>query len=101
MGSLGFSRYQPLGGMNWALVLSLRQGPGRLTGLLISLLLILLFELGGWACAPAFLTQSVSPSPWLQRAWARAVSFLGSGAISTWLLKAGLIRALSPSNVLW
>ena len=33
-------------------------------------------------------------SPWLQRARARAVSFLGLGAISTWFLRAGLIRAL-------
>ena len=32
MGSLGFSRYQPLGGMNWAPILGLRQGPGRFTG---------------------------------------------------------------------
>ena len=32
MGSLGFSRYRPLGGMNWALVLGLRQGPDRFTG---------------------------------------------------------------------
>ena len=27
----GFSLYQPLGGMNWAPVLGLRQGSGRLT----------------------------------------------------------------------
>ena len=32
MGSLGFSRYRPLGGMNWAPFLSLRQRPGRFTG---------------------------------------------------------------------
>ena len=32
MGSLGFSRYRPLGGMNWAPVLGLRQGLGRFTG---------------------------------------------------------------------
>ena len=31
MGSLGFSRYRPLGGMNWAPVLGMRQGPGRFT----------------------------------------------------------------------
>ena len=36
----------------------------------------------------------------LRRAWARVVSFLKSGAISTWPLRAGLVRALSPSNVL-
>ena len=32
MSSLGVSRYRPLGGMNWAPVLGLRQGPGRFTG---------------------------------------------------------------------
>ena len=32
MGSLGFSRYRPLRGMNWTPVLGLRQGPGRFTG---------------------------------------------------------------------
>ena len=48
-----------------------------------------------------FKPNQFHPSPWLQRAWVRAVSFLGSGATSTWLLRAGLIRALSPSNVLW
>ena len=32
MGSLGFSRFQFLGGMDWAPVLGLRQGPGRFTG---------------------------------------------------------------------
>ena len=32
MGSLGFSRYRPLGWMNWAPVLGLCQGPDRFTG---------------------------------------------------------------------
>ena len=32
MSSLGFSRYRPLGGMNWASVLVLRQGSDRFTG---------------------------------------------------------------------
>ena len=56
MGSLGFSRYRPLGGMNWAPVLGMRQGPGQavLLGMLISILLILLLGLGGWACVPTF-----------------------------------------------
>ena len=31
MGSLGFSCYRPLGGMNWAPVLGLRQRPGHFT----------------------------------------------------------------------
>ena len=32
MGSLGFPCYRPLGWMNWAPVLGLRQEPGRFTG---------------------------------------------------------------------
>ena len=32
MGSLGFSLYRPLGGMNWAPVLGLRQRSSRFTG---------------------------------------------------------------------
>ena len=32
MGSLGFSHYRPLGGMNWTPVLGLRQGSDRFTG---------------------------------------------------------------------
>ena len=48
-----------------------------------------------------FKPNQLPPSPWLQRAWARVVSFLGLGVISTWLLRAGLIRALSLSYVLW
>ena len=43
---------------------------------------------------------SCLPSPLLKRAWARAELFLGSGAISMWLAGDGLIRALSPSDVL-
>ena len=31
----------------------------------------------------------------------RAVPFLGSGLTPTWLLKEGLVRALSRSNILW
>ena len=32
MGSLGFSHYRPLRGMNWAPILGMCQGPGRFTG---------------------------------------------------------------------
>ena len=32
MDPLGFSRYRPLGGMDWAPVLGLHQGSGRFTG---------------------------------------------------------------------
>ena len=47
-----------------------------------------------------FKPNQLPPSPWLQRAWARAVSFLELGATSTWSFMAGLVRALSPSYVL-
>ena len=87
--------------MNWAPVLGLCQEPGRFTGPAYKLLLILLLGLGKWACASIFKTRSIAPSPWLRRAWARVVSFLESGATSTCSLRAGLVRALSPSNVLW
>ena len=52
-----------------------------------------------WACAPIFKPYQFPPSPWVRRACARVVSFLESGATSTCLLKAGLVRALSPSYV--
>ena len=48
-----------------------------------------------------FKPNQLPPSPWLRQAWARAVSFLESGATSTWLLRVGLVRVLSSSNVLW
>ena len=58
------------------------------------------FGPGEWAYAPIFQTLSVAPSPCVRCAWARAVTFLVSGVISTCLLGAGLVRALSPSYVL-
>ena len=60
----------------------------------------LFLGLGEWACVPIFKPYQLSPSPCVQRACARAVSFLEPDATSTCLLKAGLIRALSPSYVL-
>ena len=53
-----------------------------------------------WTCAPIFQTLSVAPSPCVRCAWARAVTFLVSAAISTCMLGDGLIRALSSSYVL-
>ena len=47
-----------------------------------------------------FKPNQLPPSPWLRRAWARAISFLESGATSTCPFRAGLVRALSQSNVL-
>ena len=52
----------------------------------------------------AYFLNSISYPPALgydELAWARAVSFLELGATSTCLLRAGLVRDLSPSNVLW
>ena len=60
----------------------------------------LLFGFGERACAPIFKPNQLPPNPWLRLAWARAVSFLESGATSTWPFRAGLVRALSPSNIL-
>ena len=49
----------------------------------------------------AHFSNSIScPSPCVQYTWARAITFLVSGVISTCLLGAGLVRALSPSYVL-
>ena len=86
--------------MNWAHVLGLRQRSGRFTRPAYKSSFNHASRTWGWACWPIFFKPNqLPPSPWLQRAWARAVSFLKSGATSTWLLRAGLIRALSPSNV--
>ena len=60
----------------------------------------LFLGLGEWACAPIFKPYQLPPSPCVRQACARAVSFLESDATSTCLLKAGLVRALSPSYVL-
>ena len=84
----------PLGRTNRASILGRCQGLGRLTGLTFSL---------GLAIGPArlfFKPYQLPPSPCVRQACARAVSFLESGATSTCLLRAGLVRALSPSYVL-
>ena len=84
----------PLGQTNWAPVLGRCQGLEHFTGLTFSL---------GLASGPArlfFKPYQLPPCPWVRRACARAVSFLESGATSTCLLRAGLVRALSSSYVL-
>ena len=101
MGSLGCPCYRPLGWMNLAPILGRARSPGVLLGQLINLLLILLLGLGKWARAPIFKPDQLPPSPWLRRAWARAVSFLELSATSTCSLTTGLVRDLSLSNVLW
>ena len=80
--------------MNWVPVLGRCQGPEHFTKPAYFL---------GMVRGPArlfFKSNQLPPSPWLRQAWARAVSFLESGMPSTWLFKVGLVRALSPSNVL-
>ena len=56
---------------------------------------------GKWVCEPYFFEPYQLPhSPCVRRAWARVVSCLASGAISTCLLGTGLVRAWSPSFIL-
>ena len=47
-----------------------------------------------------FKPYQLPPSPCVRYTWARAVTCLASGAISTCLLGVGLVRAWSPSFVL-
>ena len=80
--------------MNWAPVLGQCQEPGRFPEPTYFL---------GLVRGPArlfFKPNQLPPSPWLRQAWARAVSFLELGTASTWPFQVGLVRALSPSNVL-
>ena len=84
----------PSGRADRAFVLGLCQGLGHLTRLTFSL---------GLVSGPArlfFKPYQLPPSPCVRRSCARALSFLESGATSTCLLRAGLVRALSPSYVL-
>ena len=102
MGSLGCPCYQPLGWMNWAPILGLCQELGRFTGPTYNSS----FNHASWAWevglrAYFFKPDQLPPNPWLRQAWARAVSFLESGATSTCSLRVGLVRALSHSNVMW
>ena len=101
MGSLGYPRYRPLGRMNWAPVLSLCQEPGRFIGPAYKSP----FNPTSWAWgvgmhAYFFKPNQLSPSPWLRRAWARVVSLVGSGVISTWILRKGLISFIALFVVL-
>ena len=47
-----------------------------------------------------FKPYQLPSSPWVRRACARAISFLESGVTSTCLLRASLVRDLSPPYVL-
>ena len=48
---------------------------------------------GEWDFAPIFKPYQLPPSPCVQLACTRAVSFLESNASSTCMLRAGLVRA--------
>ena len=95
MGFSGCPCYWPLGQTNWASVLDRCRGPGRFNELPFFLGLA-----SGLACL-FFKPYHLPPNPWLRRAWAKAVLFLESGATSTWPFRAGLVRALSLSTILW
>ena len=80
--------------MNWAPVLGRCQEPGHFTEPAYFLGLV------SGSARLFFKPNQLPPSPWLRRAWVNAVSFLESGATSTWSFRVGLVRALLPSNVL-
>ena len=87
--------------MNWAPILGLCQVPERFTGLAYKSS----FNHASWAWESGsarlfFKLNQLPPSPWLRRAWARVVSLIGSGVISTWLLRKGLISFIAIFIVL-
>ena len=53
----------------------------------------LLWGLASGPASPFFKPYQLPPNPCVWRAWARAVTFLVSDAISTCLLGAGLVKA--------
>ena len=84
----------PLGRADWAFILGWRQRPECFNGRASSL------GLASRLASTFFKPYQLPPSPCVRCAWARAVTFLVSDAISTCLLRAGLVRAWSPSYVL-
>ena len=73
---------------DWAFILDWRQ-----KGLNASMGMSLLWGLASGPASPFFKLYQLPPSPCVQRAWARAVTFLVSDAISTCLLGARLVKA--------
>ena len=73
---------------DWAFILGWRQ-----KGLNASMGMPLLCGLASGPASPFFKPYQLPPSPCVWRAWARAVTFLVSDAISTCLLGAGLVKA--------
>ena len=95
-GMLSFSitHNLPLGRADWAFILSWRQRLECFIRRTSSL---------GFASGPAspfFKPYQLPPNPCVWCAWARAVTFRVSDAISTCLLGAGLVKAWSPSYIL-
>ena len=89
MGLPNYPCYRPLGRADRAFVLGWHQGLGCFTGRASSL---------GLASGPAslfFKPYPLPPSPCVRYAWARAVTFLVSGVISTCLLGAGLVKGVA------
>ena len=85
---------RPLRRGDWAFVLGWLWGPGCFTGRISSLGLV------RGSASLFFKPYQLPPSPYVWCSWERAVTFLVSGGIATYLLGAGLVRALSPSHVL-
>ena len=92
MGAFQIIHDWPLGRADWAFILGWRQGLGCFTGRGSH------WGLASGPASPFFIPYQFPPSPCVRYAW--AVTFLVSGAISTCLLGAGLVRALSPLYVL-
>ena len=94
MDILNYPRYWPLGRADWTFVLGWHQGLGCFIELASSL------GLASGLVRIFFKPYQLPPSRCVRCAWARAVTFLVSGVISTCQLRAGSVRALSLSYVL-
>ena len=73
---------------DWAFILG-----WRYKGLNASMGMPLLWGLASGPASPFSKPYQLPPSPCVRRAWARAITFLVSDAISTCLLGAGLVKA--------
>ena len=94
MWAFSIIHYRPLGRADWAFILDWHQRPECFNGRASSL------GLASGPTSPFFKPYQLPPSPCVWCPWARAVTFLVSNAISTCLLRVGLVRAWSPSYVL-
>ena len=94
MWAFSITHNRPLGRADWAFILGWRQRSECFNGHISS------SGLASGPTSPFFKPYQFPPSPCVRYTWARAVTFLVSGVISTCLLGAGLVRAWSPSCVL-